>query len=451
MVWNDNADEQVVHKGQNRMKKGVGAEINAQISSIFSTTKPRKQYLDEISEVLKESNKWNHVHAVTLMHRCSKNKVDVTLALPIHKIVQIMKRDNYKEFTPQEIAQCVFGMKYMSEKKKDLPQLLELVNVKIEEVGEKWFKAGEIALCLYGMQSFSSAKDPSVATLLGYTNTMLQNPTCLMNGQEYSMSLYGLRRFEESPEVLRIVETIANNMIRDSGKATFNAQAISNSFNGLQQLSSNSTEVLSLLRVLTPKLEEYTGPFPTRSIGGLLMGLRSMSADTDEVRNTLRAVTSKIIETQRTGQEFSSLDISSAFNGLRFMSDREPAVREILSALTISFIRFREASQSKGYTLSYLSHILYGLQSMDGGSVELRLLVEVISRSMLHAPSPSSKSSVGKGVPVTVEKKSSRAKTASPPASKPLTSYDVGMSLFGLQKINLKACPEVKKILAAVR
>jgi len=107
-----------------------------------------------------------------------------------------------------------------------------------------------------------------------------------LSAQNVGMALYGLQNMSsDRSEVLQLLSVLSP--LLESCDGRLSAQNVGMALYGLQNMSSNRPEVLQLLSVLTPLVGSCDGRLSAQSVGMALYGLQNMSSARQEVLQLL--------------------------------------------------------------------------------------------------------------------------------------------------------------------
>jgi hypothetical protein len=159
-----------------------------------------------------------------------------------------------------------------------------------------------------------------------------------------------------------------------SSREEINAQAIGNAFYGLQGMSSESSEVRTVLSALAKKVSMCSEDLTVQEIGNALYGLQGMSSDSSEVREVLSALTIKIHTCKG---NLDAQAVGNAFYGLQGMSNDNSEVRNVLSALTT-----KVHSCTENLTAQNIGNSFLGLQGMTSDCSEIYDVLSALSTKL---------------------------------------------------------------------
>ena len=182
--------------GQNILKVGSGAAINQQIiNTLEDRSKSPKERLKQLKALVQEKGPLlNHVHAATMLQRCARFKLDITEAISLDTIGEILgKASHRKNLRSVEAAHAMYGLRVLNEETLDMSYYLNQLTQLILDCEEP-FKAQEIGNALYGLQRFTCDKI-EVRKLLSVFGTKLKSSTVQLSAQEISNSIYGEKLF----------------------------------------------------------------------------------------------------------------------------------------------------------------------------------------------------------------------------------------------------------------
>lgn len=221
----------------------------------------------------------------------------------------------------------------------------------------------------------------------------------------------------DSPVIKEVLQVITDRIVVGV-PGDWDAHSISYALYGMQNMNAASQPVQRLIQLIHGKLISSNQTFSAADMGAALYGLRRMTLSPVKasdnanviIVNLLVALTDKC---QRIEEPFNMETLSRALNGLRYMSDELPEVRELVVCLAKKLLANSETS----YKPKLIANMLAGLTNMKGGSQEARLLVSAIYGKLKLQP------------------------------KEPFPLEQLVLALYSLQSISLQSCPEVKYIL----
>ena len=345
--------------------------------------------------VMDKRNRINHVHAATFMQRAAKQKINILEAFPAEFLLELLKKSSgdvtesgETTWKPSEIAQVLYGMRYMNLRQKGVAEMIELVIERLKSCTTP-FTGQEVANCFYGLQNMPTSlpnHNAILVRLMSRLTRKLSQCKSTLSSQEYSNVLYGLRRMKEVdvPSIFHDVLFMMGNSISEASQRPeglhFTVQGISNCLNGLQGCSDEKKHVGALLRALLPHLRDCS---ELMSMGGIgigssAMGLACMSGKSKEVRDIVGVLADKIEGSPELPMSHAS--VVSAFSGLRGLNDTIPEVRRLVAGLNSKM----EASLAEGdhYSPVSIGNILHGMREMAGEYCEVRHTYALLARAV---------------------------------------------------------------------
>lgn len=182
----------VAQKGaQNFMKAGAGSEINQLIiSTLEDRNKLPKERLKSLRAIIEQKRGLlNHVHAATMLQRCARGKLDITEAISLVALREILMKSSHRKLRSVEAAHSLYGLRLLDSNTKSIMPFLTTITDLVLNCQEP-FKGQEIANALYGLQRFKS-DSPEIRKLLIALETKLISPAVQLSPQEISNALYG--------------------------------------------------------------------------------------------------------------------------------------------------------------------------------------------------------------------------------------------------------------------
>ena len=181
-----------INDGKRTLKAGAGSEIN---KLIISTIEDRDVLpaarLMTLRKIIKEKKSLlNHVHAATMLQRCARYKLDITKAISLSALSEILVRDSHrKSLTAVETAHAVYGLRMLGPETIGIDQFLRQLTTLILNCDEP-FRAQDIGNALYGMQKFS-CDAIEVRKLLAAIGMKFRQSSVQLNPQDISIAIYG--------------------------------------------------------------------------------------------------------------------------------------------------------------------------------------------------------------------------------------------------------------------
>lgn len=378
-----------------RFMKGDGEILNNQIISCFETADDIELVSSKLRFLIYDrKSRLNHVHVGTLMQRAAKLKINILDVFPADFLLESLTKasgneteSGSMEWKPQEIAQVLYGMRFMSMRQRGVQDLVLLVIERLKSCKQE-FNGPAIANCLYGLQNLpsstaSTSQNSLINRLLRAINRKIRHSRAVLNSQEISNSLFGLRNMDvaHTPAMLEVIESMAQRVeetSRSPAGLQFTSQGIASSFNALQGCTSDKPAVLAMVRALLPHLRA-TPTIDQIGIGSCAMGLRSMNGDSQDVRDVLEVLAEKI--EGRVDMTLSEQTIASAFSGLRNFNDSLPVLRRFVAALNGKLELFL-ATKTNRLSPGSIGNILHGMRRMSGENQEIRRTMALMARAI---------------------------------------------------------------------
>ena len=180
-----------IKSGQNAMKSGSGSEINQLIIiSLEDRNKTQKERLKLLKDIVtQKKGLLNHVHAATMLQRCARGRMDITEAIPLTSLAEILSKSSHRKLKSVEAAHAIYGLRLLDSETRDVMPFLSLLTTLVSNCDEP-FKGQEIGNALYGLQKFPS-HSPEVRKLLSALEIKFKSPKIQLSPQEISNALYG--------------------------------------------------------------------------------------------------------------------------------------------------------------------------------------------------------------------------------------------------------------------
>ena len=372
--------------GKYRARRGTGKSLISDLENILGGTRSAtdRQVADHLAAFIDASDELlNRSHALAMTRLAAKYRFDLTAAIPLAKVVELfhVKRliDTSHEVEPiwegYMLSQVIYGLRMFNMRTPGIGDYLTFICERVEEAKQNGRRMNnqEFANSLYGLQQFEnsplvdrlalgivalssqpedSRKRSSLRNTFGEgeealdEETMREVTSSPMNGQEISMSIYGMRSMStshaktKSSVLPKVLDFIALKVVESP--ATLSPRACANALNGLRGLNPSKLEACKrLLEVLLPKILATTGSgeeegdsgqtFDPIAVGSALSGMKAMDAKTPAVLTLLDALAGRIEQSQ---DIYNQDTVASCMVGMQYLSDEEPSVRRVLAALT---------------------------------------------------------------------------------------------------------------------
>ena len=186
---------------------------------------------------------------------------------------------------------------------------------------------------------------------------------------DISRMLYGLQNLSSDTTEVRDMLPVLVNVVNNCDK-NFTAQAVGNALYGLQGMNSEHPQVRSLLVVLTDKVNACDEPLTAQNVSNALYGLQGMSSEHREVRALLVVLTDKI---KACDEPLTAQHVGNALYGLQGMNSDHPEVQKLLGALTS-----KVEACDEPLTVQNACNALYGLQGFDVDNESVRALLAAL-------------------------------------------------------------------------
>jgi len=459
---------------------GTGAQYFREISNIFETNsaiysnddmlkaEAQKTLTEEIRQFV-VSSKINGAHMSSIIQKCAKAKIDVTLIFDMNTILTNLNKKSHSDtFTAIELAQLLYGIRSFTPYTNGIDMYLDFAYKKLIESNDKW-RGREIGNAIFGLQNMPNSERidkilNAIADKIKSQVWGVKPMPITLNSQELSNALFGLRKLSsDSIATLNVLDSIRI-ILETSNNIVLNQQGFGNSLNGLQGMSSDQEIVRSFITTITPLIENSdlkSQPLTDRGLCGALMGLRSFSSH-QEVLKLISIITAKFKESSVC---LTNNHISHALSSLKNFDNKSNEIKDLLSIITQRII----PNYGSSWKPDIVSNSLIGLRKMtlskDADSQDLTTLLQMISahlststdprdyytsidigRALLGVQSISATQSeavqeiIGK-MAVEIEKSNGIIR---------ITAQDIGLALFGLRAQVDSSLPEIKNVLTAL-
>lgn len=270
-----------------------------------------------------------------------------------------------------DIASVLYGLQCMDENTEGYLRIIEIMT----EAAIKTLKNGylpmpsNISMMMIGLQNNSYATETS-RKFIPVLISLIKKRQMNFGRQAIGNSLYGMKGMtSDVTEVRTLLAQMGKEII--GIQEDLNPQEIGNALYGMQGMRSDNPEVVALLAAISPKIESCKNNFFSQEIGNALYGLKKMSSDSPEVREILRVLLPIVDSCQ---QPFKAQEIGNALYGMQGMSSEYSEVRNIFSALATK-VRNSPSLMSS----SEISNALYGLQRSKSDNEEMRMILSALT------------------------------------------------------------------------
>lgn len=320
----------------------------------------------------------DHIHMLTLLHRCAKHHLLVEQVLPWPTVTRVMAHPRCR-LDAQGISSALYALQHYSyaglERERDLGAHLAVLGDKLEAASRSGVRLNgqAIANALYGLHRMTAETAHvrrivvALAALVESAALSLPLPLSrhrahhqndahgqnlsssapssstrvLLSGQELGSALWGLRGMSsDQPAVRRLVGALASCLssmpavgeLESADECRrLSSQHVGMALSGLRVLSSEHAEVRALLAALLPRLaDSLCQTRLDRQAVGAIQGLAGMDASCAEVQSLLTLLAAAI---KASPDALGEQELSCALSGLRRMSTSHLSVVQILEAL----------------------------------------------------------------------------------------------------------------------
>lgn len=366
--------------------------LNRKIMSLFSPASGKIDVTSIHEFVATHESRFDHIHILTLLHRCAKYGISVPEVMSWAKIAAIIARPHCK-FDEQSIGSSLYAMQHYDCSDESLRPYLDVIGVKLDKLISSsshvlHLNGQALGNAIYGMNKWTG-NNPESQRILSALSMLIEKsiearkleglPPISMNAQEMGTALWGLQSMSSSsPLVKRLVSALADCVhfvppLECGGRNQLRSQNIGMALYGLQGLSSDEEEVQKLLKALVPRialsLEHGESALDPQAIGNSLLGLRSMSSNNPQIQDLLVLLALGIDASSR--QEpfkgLSEQELSCAFSGLQNMRATVPAVERVLQSIVRKVRATTSGLRDKGpqgMNPKGLAIAVHGLKSM---------------------------------------------------------------------------------------
>lgn len=323
---NGNDSGSIADGGDNTDSNQTAKDINSQLLGFFSV-RMDKQQQGRLKYFIKSNVEcMNQVNMVTLLHRCSKNKVSIFDLMDVDTIVALLRGDGV--ISSHGIATAIYGLhnyddqdgfsdssNYRTSGGKGRKASQNLVKPVITALTDLLISCNEtldgraLSHILYGMKSFSWQTSESLDLL----NAVILKIELAAKRGEYARLDYHYHDTHTNSFDIRSNNNINSNnnrnnndnskmrikisptSIKQSNVETvyipMNSRLIGNACIGLQNLPGDNTVKAKILSFLANSIAGLNhNVLDSFSIAGVLLGIKSSRSENNEVRKLLGAI-----------------------------------------------------------------------------------------------------------------------------------------------------------------
>lgn len=304
-----------------------------------------------------------------------------------------------------ELSMAIAGLSGMRSETSEVVGLLKIINDALDRCVANHrticITSGEQLGPLIGGLQGMSPSEPEVRRLLRhiYTFMISSQATIATTSTKKSSPSSAL-----SPDVINASKPhqvgVPAQDLAARRRLQFTEGALAMALKGLQRCTSQHSEVLDIISLLSYTANTHEGYWRGESVGNALYGLRSMNSSSVEVRGLLRALTRRIDVTGGSGHAdeggFSPQNCAMALYGMQRMPgtsvEVQYAVNAIAAVIEADIERHKRdaklyldddnkksSNSAVSWSFQEIAMSMYGLQSMAGNSVPVKRLVTVLA------------------------------------------------------------------------
>lgn len=267
-----------------------------------------------------------------------------------------------EELTGQGIAMILYGMQSMHSGGFGLQDMMVALSKKMQD-NKQEMSSIELGIAFYGLQSMR-IDDPGMEKVLHVLSKKLRKCKENMSSRSISMILYGLQgmRTGSSPALANVIAALTKKIILSSD-AMYD-QSIGMALFGCQSLSSQEKGVSSLIKALTAKIKKSQCCINEQTVAMALYGLQKMNSKDEAINDLIFVLAKKIASSQSMSSGLSSQAIGQAMYGLKEFDSNDPGVSVLLTTLADKISLSKEPLIPRA-----IANALYGMQNMGGRDV----------------------------------------------------------------------------------
>ena len=235
-------------------------------------------------------------------------------------------------------------------------------------------------ICIF-ISSLTKTKTltPDVENFLSQVNDLFKNSTNDFNLQNLVQALYGLQNLSsEHTQVKCLLQNLIP--IFESCTELLTAQNIAMCMYSLKYMNDDNPEVLRLLNVLKIKIASSPsqGSLHTLTSQGYAMSINGFQNMKKNSKQMMELITVLIPKLESCIEPLSGQNIVICLQGLKNMNDTNPEVLQLLKILTSKISSSPLKGTSYTLTSQQIEMLIQGLQSMANKSAELMELIKVL-------------------------------------------------------------------------
>lgn len=324
--------------------------INRRIVETFSNPTSAIQ-VDNFRCYLRENECYiNQVNLITLMHRCSKNNLNILGFISVAKIGDILDVQN-SIASAQGIANALYSLHKMEFDSDTIALLLSRLTAQLAHSTE-YFESQAVANMCYGLKNLNS------------------------DGIEAQLLLYQIE--QTIKRCYRSNHNQLEHIFQSSLQMT--AQGLGSTFLGLQGMSSEVQSMRNMLTILHPVLLNCKHSLDTQAFANIVLGLRSCTDASTEAKRILQALADILTQTPQTLKSIRTKELSMLLWGLQGMSSDSPEIDYFLGALTSSLEKLQSPlSFTSG---DEVGPAIGGMRKMSSENNNVKRLLRIVTRAL---------------------------------------------------------------------
>lgn len=332
--------------------------------------------------VCSSSESWGSRDLATALYSMSGMRCDTdetrSLLLALRKKLQAF---DGPFSTSQALSMALYGMQGMDPQHKEVDRLLKALYPLLQRSSGLSMDEVQLMSGFLGLKSMTT--DSFIATqMLDYMVMQLEGTHNSLSAHAIASILRGVNGMSaEHTSLRRLIVNLTSRLRACDMSDEIN---LASCFYGLQSMSVDRPVVEDLLIELSLQLERGLGPYNKIFFGSTMLGMRNMSSSHPAVQRLVMMIVKKM---EACTQSFDAETISNTLSGLQNLSSRHQCVRRLLATINKKIAE----SGDEPMTAQGIGDALYGLQSMDADSIEVRELllllvnkIELSSRAMIN-------------------------------------------------------------------
>ena len=342
-----------------------------------------------IERKLQESNIADISIFLTRSASRSEETSSVTFLLGYHGLIskrlEILSESQWSFW---QIAATLSSLKCMRETEDGVQRIISSMTKVIDNslARDEIVAADDIALIMKGLTGIAGREEGSRKLLAKVSQAIIQCKDEFTSA-EVVVCLRALQgKNSEFPEVLSLLYVLTErlNALKIGSVSSI---SLSHIMFSTYRMSSDSTEVQGLLKVVNNHIRLSSEGIDAESMGNIIYGMQKMSSDNSEVTSLIATILSK---SKRGPKDFMPQTSSNAFTGMAGFNSEKSEVRQLLLHLIPNVEGSLKCYHPRGLADTFL-----GMQNMSSDCTEVRAVLQALLRHVKNGTGSMDAQSVG--------------------------------------------------------